>query len=106
MNTTASINHINLPRLECSDQHVGRLSVAQLATFLAMVLERLAWRHAYTVLAGMHYDRPWTRDAAINSWNALSFIWPDLAEETLTAVLTDDQQTGVRIGGQYWDAII
>ena len=57
--------------------------------------------------SGWHaYDRPWTRDAAINSWNALSFIWPDLAEETLTAVLTDDQQTGLRIGGQYWDAII
>ena len=33
-------------------------------------------------------------------------IWPELAEETLTAVLTDDQHTGLRIGGQYWDAII
>jgi glycogen debranching enzyme len=57
------------------------------------------------LLAGLHYDRPWTRDASINAWNGLSMMWPDVARNTLESVLQESDD-GVRIGGQYWDAII
>jgi glycogen debranching enzyme len=57
------------------------------------------------LLAGLHYNRPWTRDAAINSWNGVSLLWPSLARNTLESVLIQDAY-GLRIGGQYWDAII
>ncbi len=57
------------------------------------------------VMAGVNYDRPWTRDAAINAWNACGYITPSIARNTLLSVLTTSEgEPG--IGGQYWDAII
>jgi glycogen debranching enzyme len=57
------------------------------------------------VLAGLDYDTPWTRDAAINTWNGLGLIWPATARNTLLSVL-EQGKDGLRIGGQYWDSII
>ena len=57
------------------------------------------------ILAGADYDEPWTRDASLNSWYAGSLLTPAVAQNTLRVVLTKDQ-FGLRIGGQYWDAII
>jgi glycogen debranching enzyme len=58
------------------------------------------------LLAGLVYDTPWTRDAAINTWNGLAFLAPAVARSTLRAVLTRQADGGLAIGGQYWDAII
>ncbi|MCX7707362.1 MAG: hypothetical protein N2204_05085, partial [Anaerolineae bacterium] len=57
------------------------------------------------LLAGLDYDTPWTRDAAINVWNGLGLTHPGIARNTLMSVLEgiDDD---IHIGGQYWDAII
>lgn len=57
------------------------------------------------LMAGAGYDTPWTRDAAINTWNAAGLLWPAIARNTLLAVL---EKKGGRliIGGQYWDAIL
>lgn len=57
------------------------------------------------ILAGLNYYKPWTRDASINSWNAGSFLTPDIAKNTLISALINENDT-IRIGGQYWDAII
>ena len=57
------------------------------------------------ILAGLDYDKPWTRDAAFNSWFAGSFLTPEVARNTLVGVLTRDE-AGLRIGGEYWDAIV
>ncbi len=57
------------------------------------------------ILAGLDYDRPWTRDAAFNAWYAGSLVSPYVARNTLLAVLMEDEW-GLRIGGQYWDAIV
>jgi hypothetical protein len=56
-------------------------------------------------LAGLDYDKPWTRDAAFNVWYAGAALDPVVARHTLEAVLSRDGH-GRRIGGQYWDAII
>ncbi len=60
---------------------------------------------APVILAGLDYDRPWTRDASINCWNAGSLLTPEIARNTLLSVLTRNNGN-LRIGGQYWDAII
>jgi glycogen debranching enzyme len=58
------------------------------------------------LLAGLHYDTPWTRDAAINAWNGASLILPDVTLFTLASVLELPDDGKMRIGGQYWDAMI
>ena len=58
--------------------------------------------------AGGDYDTPWTRDAAINTWNAGRFLAPAVARDTLLAVCTPDE-TGLPIiqpDNQKWDRVV
>ena len=58
--------------------------------------------------AGGDYDTPWTRDAAINTWNAGRFLAPQVARDTLLAVCTPDEQ-GLPIiqpDSQKWDRVV
>ena len=57
------------------------------------------------IIAGMGYDTPWTRDAAINVMNAGGLLFPEVSESTLLSVLKRDR-VGLIIDGQYWDKII
>ena len=57
------------------------------------------------IMAGMEYDTPWTRDAAINTMNAMAIMDPDVAYNTLLSVC-EERDGKNYIGGQYWDAII
>jgi len=52
--------------------------------------------------AGGDYGGEWTRDIAINSWNAASLLRPVVAGQSLWSV-TNQKET---IGHQYWDKII
>ncbi len=58
------------------------------------------------LIAGLEYVTPWTRDAAFNAWFGLARLAPEVARNTLLAVLDRDSAGRVHIGGQYWDAII
>src|SRR5476651_1673943 len=58
------------------------------------------------LLAGLDYDTPWTRDAAFNAWYGLGVLAPGVARNTLLSVLIRADNGDIRIGGQYWDAII
>ena len=58
--------------------------------------------------AGGDYQEPWTRDASINSWNAASLLEPQIAKNTLYAVL-DKNEKGepiVQPDNQWWDKVI
>jgi len=57
------------------------------------------------ILAGLGYDTPWTRDAAINTWNCGGLLYPEASKNTLLSVL-EKSDGKVKIGGQYWDCII
>jgi glycogen debranching enzyme len=57
------------------------------------------------LMAGGGYNEPWTRDAAINTWNGAGLLWPEVARNTLLSVL-ERRDGKVFIGGQYWDAIL
>ena len=52
--------------------------------------------------AGGDYGGEWTRDIAINSWNGVSLLRPEVAEKSLWNV-TINKDT---IGHQYWDKIL
>ena len=60
------------------------------------------------IRAGGGYDQPWTRDAAINSWNAASLFAPDLARDTLWAATVPDEKGEpiVQRDNQWWDKVI
>ena len=58
--------------------------------------------------AGGDYDTPWTRDAAVNTWNAGRFLAPLVARDTLLAVCTPDEK-GLPIiqpDSQKWDRCV
>ncbi|MBN2558903.1 MAG: hypothetical protein JXB33_09140 [Clostridia bacterium] len=57
------------------------------------------------LLAGADYDRPWTRDTSINTYNFMAFYNREVARNTLVSVLRS-KADGLYVGGQYWDSII
>lgn len=60
------------------------------------------------IRAGGAYATPWTRDAAINSWNAASVLTPAVARNTLFAVC-ERQPNGrliIQRDNQWWDKVI
>lgn len=57
--------------------------------------------------AGGDYQTPWTRDASINSWNAASLLSPEVAANTLWAVVEKrDGKLIVQQDNQWWDQLI
>ena len=52
--------------------------------------------------AGADYGGDWTRDIAINSWNGVSLLRPQVAERSLWSVTLNKDTIGL----QYWDKII
>ncbi len=58
--------------------------------------------------AGGDYQDPWTRDASVNSWNAVSLLAPELARNTLWAVCEKGPNGRVRVqnDNQWWDKAI
>lgn len=55
--------------------------------------------------AGGGYPDPWTRDAAINAWQAGAWLWPQISRTTLDMALEPD---GSRVvwDTQWWDQIV
>lgn len=97
-----------IPSLTTDNRSINdayRIAIGDLVGNVRPLKSGLLKRPVPVILAGLEYDTPWTRDASINSWNGASLIIPQVARNTLLAVLT---RTGneVRIGGQYWDCIV
>jgi len=99
---------IVIPKLNTGNKTIDqafRIAIGDLFTNIQDFEIQIYDTSAPVIIAGLDYDRPWTRDAAINCWNAGSFIMPVIAKNTLLSTLIDDGGS-LRIGGQYWDAII
>ncbi|WP_078863825.1 ricin-type beta-trefoil lectin domain protein [Streptomyces sp. AcH 505] len=60
------------------------------------------------IRAGGGYDQPWTRDAAVNSWNAASLLEPKQAANTLwsAVVKQSDGQLIVQQDNEQWDQVV
>jgi hypothetical protein len=60
------------------------------------------------IQAGTAYGQPWTRDASVNSWNAASLLEPQVAENTLWAVVTrqSNGQLIIQQDNETWDQVV
>jgi len=83
-----------------------RIAIGDLAGNISTFKDGLLEKPAPCLLAGCDYDTPWTRDAAFNTWYGLGLLAPQVAKNTLLSVLSRETNGEIRIGGQYWDAII
>jgi glycogen debranching enzyme len=83
-----------------------RIAVGDLAGNICNYKNGLLEIAAPCLMAGLDYDSPWTRDAAFNTWYGLAILSPAVARNTLLSVLVRESDGKVRIGGEYWDAII
>lgn len=65
-------------------------------------------KHPFMVRAGGNYETPWTRDAAINTWNAMRYLDPAAARTTLFAVCTANEkgEPVIQPDVQTWDQIV
>lgn len=83
------------------------VDVAQATIELNVVAGRSAAEPARYLRAGAGYPDPWTRDAAINAWQAASWLVPGVAGATLEMVCerAADQEL-VSWDDQWWDQVI
>lgn len=92
----------------CENKIITRafyLGKAGLQANIRLMNTGLMKTEASCLMAGLDYDSPWTRDASINVWFSAPLLDSALAANTLLSVL-EKTETGVCIGGQYWDRII
>ncbi len=64
--------------------------------------------HHYMIRAGRNYKTPWTRDASINTWQAMNFINPEVSRTTLLAVcdINEKGEPVIQPDVQVWDQIV
>lgn len=104
-----SVDHeLFYPDVQTNDTTVNRayrIALGDLMGNIRLFKDGLLEEPKPVILAGLDYDTPWTRDAAINVWNGVGLLWPSVARNTLLSVL-ERKDNQLQIGGQYWDAII
>lgn len=98
----------SIPYLETNVTNTNRafrIAVGDIVSNIVPFKDGLLQKEEEVVMAGMDYVTPWTRDAAINTWNGAGLLFPQITRNTLLSVLGEfDGET--RIAGEYWDAII
>ena len=64
--------------------------------------------HPFMIRAGGNYHTPWTRDAAINTWQAMRLLNPQVARTTLLAVCTlnKENEPVIQPDVKVWDQIV
>ena len=104
-----SYSMTSLPQLKTTDKTLDRalrIAIGDLSGNICPFQDGLLDEPKPCLLAGLEYNTPWTRDAALNTWYGLGLLSPHVAKNTLLSVLRRDEKGTLRIGGEYWDAII
>ena len=99
---------MNYPFLITDNQKINsayRLAIANLSANILPFKDGILENEEPVIIAGLGYVTPWTRDAAINTWNAGGLVSPEVALNTLKSVLKNGEN-GYLIDGEYWDRII
>lgn len=98
--------HFPTIRSDCTLlERAARIASSDIAGNCIPFCDGLLQEDALCLMAGLDYDTPWTRDASINTMNAMCIFDKDISKNTLLSVCTQNDGKYV-IGGQYWDAII
>lgn len=65
-------------------------------------------RYPYMLRAGRNYKTPWTRDASINTWQAMNLIDSEVSRTTLLAVcdVNSEGEPVIQPDVQVWDQIV
>ena len=99
---------MNFPYFKSNNDKIDtayRMAMATLIANIQPFQDGILEKEEPVIIAGLGYWTPWTRDAAINTWNAGGMVCPEVSLNTLKSVLMKCDN-GYRIGGEYWDAII
>ncbi len=97
-----------LPYFTTNNQEINqayRMAIANVVGNIALFQDGILEGEVPCILAGLGYDTPWTRDTAINVWNGMGLLTPQVSKNTLCSVIAKDEK-GYFIDGQYWDKII
>ena len=100
--------YLNMIYFACDDQTLTEAYQIALADYKSNVKkykDGVLTESSYCIMAGASYNTPWTRDTAINVYNAVALIDRSVAKNTLLSVLKKSG-TNYQIDGQYWDAVI
>lgn len=100
--------NIEIPQLVTDNIDVNkafRIAYSDLVSNIVLYKDGLLEKEELVLQAGLRYSTPWTRDASINVWNGCGLLFPQVSKNTLLSVLIEDKN-GLRVGGEYWDAII
>ncbi len=101
--------NVTYPNLKTGNRTLDlayRIAVGDLFTNIQDYKSKLTKLVVPVFIAGIDYNNPWIRDAAINSWNGASFIIPGIAENTLYSVIDKQENGKLKITGQYWDGML
>ena len=103
---------MNPIRFTCDDKTLTdayQIALEDVKSNIKPFKDGLLTKDSYCILAGGGetdgYDTPWTRDTAINTYNALALLDREVSLNTLFSVLMKEGDNYL-IDGQYWDAII
>ena len=103
---------ITIPDILCDNKTIEKaynIATGDLVGNIKNYKEGLLNEEKPCLMAGMDYGTPWTRDTAINVWNSIGIMCPQIAKNTLLSVCDRDSEGKAVIGigfGQYWDCII
>ena len=89
--------NLNIPYMETDNKLLNdayRIAAGDIVGNIVYYQNGLLTEEKPCMIAGLDYNTPWTRDTAINIWNALSILSPEVSKNTLLAVL-DDRCQGV-----------
>lgn len=104
--------NITLPDIICDNKTIEKaynIAIGDLVGNIKNYKAGLLDEEKPCLMAGMDYNTPWTRDTAINVWNSIGVLCPQIAKNTLLSVCDRDNEGKAIIGigfGQYWDCII
>ena len=59
-----------------------RIAAGDISGNISLYKGELSQKREPVLMAGMSYDRPWTRDAAINVWNGFGLINREISKNT------------------------
>jgi len=105
-------NQLTVPSLLVNDSSVHdiskayRIAIGDIVGNIQHHKSGVLGKKELTLYAGLAYDKPWTRDAAINVWNGFGMLSPEVSKNTLLAQVTKNDFGEDEITGQYWDKII